>query len=94
MSVAQVLNVSGANVNDTPPEEAVKMADAIKAMDGCEHIYTLGNTSGGPGITVLVWRDKAAMEAAAAQRASDETQLKGMGITITAGEIYDTFTEL
>jgi hypothetical protein len=70
------------------------MADAMKAMDGCEHIYALGNTSGGPGLSILIWRDKDCMEAAAAQMASDEAQLKGMGITVTHGEVYDTFTEL
>ena len=94
MSVAQVLNVSGANVSDTPPEEATKMAVAIKAMDGCEHIYALGNTTGGPGLSILVWRDEAAMKAAAEQMASDEAQLQGMGITVTHAEVYDTFNEL
>jgi hypothetical protein len=70
------------------------MAEGIKAMDGCEHIYALGNSSGGPGLSILIWRDKAAMEAAAAQMASDEAQLGGMGITVTHAEVYDTFTEL
>jgi hypothetical protein len=70
------------------------MADGIKAMDGCEHIYVLGNSGGGPGLTILVWRDKTAMEAAAAQRTSDEAQLAGMGITVTPSQVYDTFAEL
>jgi hypothetical protein len=94
MSIAQVLNVSGANVTDTPPEEATKMAAAIKGMEGCEHIYTMGNSSGGPGLSILVWRDKDCMEAAAAQMASDESQLQGMGINVTHAEVYDTFAEL
>jgi hypothetical protein len=94
MSVAQVLNTSGANPTDTPPPEATKMAEGIKAMEGCEHIYALGNSTGGPGISILIWRDKDCMEAAAAQMASDEAQLGGMGITVTHAEVYDTFTEL
>jgi hypothetical protein len=94
MSVAQVLNVSGQMMTGTPPPEAEKMAAAAKAVDGMEHIYTLGNP-GGPGLTILVWRDKAAMEAAAAQRASDEARLQSeMGITVTPGQFYESFTEL
>jgi hypothetical protein len=70
------------------------MADAMKAMEGCERIYVLGNSTGGPALSILIWRDKDCMEAAAAQMASDEAQLQGMGITITHGEVYDTFAEL
>jgi hypothetical protein len=78
----------------TPPPEAQKMAAAAKATDGLEHIYTLANP-GGPGLTILVWRDKAAMEAGAQQRATDEARLQSeMGITLTAGETYEVFTEL
>jgi hypothetical protein len=70
------------------------MAEGIKAMDGCEHIYALGNSGGGPGLSILIWRDKAAMEAAAAQMASDTSQLGGMGITVTDNAVYDMFAEL
>jgi hypothetical protein len=94
MSVAQVLNTSGATPGTPPPPEAAKMTDAMKAMDGCEHIYALGNTTGGPGLAILIWRDKDCMEAAAAKMASDEAQLGGMGITVTHAEVYDTFAEL
>ena len=94
MSVAQVLNTSGATPGTTPPPEAAKMSEGIKAMVGCEHIYALGNSTGGPGLAILIWRDKDCMEAAAKQMASDEAQLGGMGITVTHGEVYDTFTEL
>jgi hypothetical protein len=94
MSVAQVLNVSGEMMTGTPPPEAQKMAEAAKLTDGLEHIYTLGNP-GGPGLTILVWRDKAAMEAGTEQRASDEARLQSeMGITVVPGEFYGTFTEL
>jgi hypothetical protein len=70
------------------------MAEGIKAMEGCEHIYAMGNTSGGPGLAILIWRDKDCMEAAAAQMASDEAQIAGMGITVTHAEVYDSFNEL
>jgi hypothetical protein len=95
MSIAQVLNTSAAAaVGTTPPPEATKMTDRIKAMDGCEHVYALGNASGGPGLAILIWRDKAAMEAAAAQMAADTSQLQGMGLTVTDNTVYDTFAEL
>jgi hypothetical protein len=70
------------------------MAEGIKAMDGCEHIYALGNSAGGPGLSILIWRDKACMEAAAAQMSADTSRLGGMGITVTGNAVYDLFAEL
>jgi hypothetical protein len=69
--------------------------DAIKAVDGCEHIYTLGNTATGSGLTIVVWRDKAPMEVGAdEQRARRKEAQASTGITITLSEVYDTFAEL
>ena len=94
MSVAQVLNTSGGNPAEPPPPEAQAMAEATKALDGCEHIYVLGNTSGGPGMAIIVWRDEVAMKAAADHIAADNTKLQGMGLSVSPGNTYDTFTEL
>jgi hypothetical protein len=95
MSIALVLNTSvAASVGTTPPPEVTKMTERIKAMDGCEHIYSLGNAAGGPGLAILIWRDKAAMEAAGAQMATDTSALGGMGLTVTDNAVYDTIAEL
>jgi hypothetical protein len=93
MAIAQVSNISG-NLTDPPSEEMAKRAEAIKAIDGCEHIYGLRNSTGGPGLGILIWRDREAMEAAAAQMASNRTEMQELGITITTDGVYDTFTEL
>jgi hypothetical protein len=93
MSIAQVSNISG-NLTDPPSAEMTKRAEAIKAIDGCEHIYGLRNSTGGPGLGILIWRDREAMEAAAAQMASNRTEMQDLGITITTDAVYDTFTEL
>jgi heme-degrading monooxygenase HmoA len=58
--VAQVLKVSGMTLGARPPE-VQKMGDAVKAMDGFEHMYLLGNSEG--GLVIQVWQDKAALEA-------------------------------
>jgi hypothetical protein len=94
MSVAQVLNTAGGNPAEPPPPEALAMTEATKSLDGCEHIYVLGNTAGGPGMAIIVWRDEMAMKAAADHIAADNTKLEGMGLSVTPGATYDTFTEL
>jgi hypothetical protein len=88
MSVAQVLHLSG--TPETAPPEVQDVLAALKAMDGFEHLYTLRNGDG-ESLGIQVWRDKVALEAAIASRAS---RLANMNITVTPGEIYDTFTEL
>jgi hypothetical protein len=47
--------------------------------------------SDGEGLAIQVWRDKAALEAAIASR---ESRLANTTITVTPGEVYDTFAEL
>jgi RNA 3'-terminal phosphate cyclase len=96
MSIAQVSNIS---VTDDfranpPAEEITKRAEAIRAIDGCEHVYALRNSTGGPGLGILIWRDREAMEAAAAQMASNRAEVQALGMTITTDAVYDTFTEL
>jgi quinol monooxygenase YgiN len=96
MSIAQVLNVSGGPQADaTPPEEAAKMTEATKALDGCVHIYMLGNSQTGEGMVVIAWRDEAAMKAAADHIAADNDTLKDLlAVSIKPGPVYDIFTEL
>jgi hypothetical protein len=95
MSVAQVLNVSGlAPTPEGPPTEGRGPIDAVKALDGLEHIYVMGN-SDGQGLTIVVWRDKAAMEAGASeqQKRRQEAQAN-RGTTITTTAVYENFVEL
>ena len=94
MSIAQILNTSGGNPGEAPPPDAQAMADATKALDGCEHIYVLGNSSGGPGMAIIVWRDEVAMKTAADHIAADNTKLEGMGLNVSLGATYDSFIEL
>jgi hypothetical protein len=93
MSVAQVLKVSGMTMGARPPE-VQKMGDAIKAMDGFEHMYLLGNSEGGV-LCIQVWRDRAALEAKSKQMdlEGNDATLASLGITGTE-TVYDTFTEL
>jgi hypothetical protein len=42
-------------------------------------------------MAIQVWRDKAALDAAIATR---ESRLANTTLTVTPGEIYDTFAEL
>jgi hypothetical protein len=93
MPIAQVSTIAG-NLTDPPSEEMAKRAAAIKAIDGCEHVYGLRNSAGGPGLGILIWRDRQAMEAAAAHMASNRAEMKDLGVTITTDAVYDTFTEL
>jgi hypothetical protein len=96
MPIAQVSNIS---VTDDfranpPTEEITKRAEAIRAIDGCEHVYALRNSTGGPGLGILIWRDQAALDAAADQIASNRAEVQALGMTITTTAVYDVFTEL
>ena len=96
MSVAQVLNVSGlTGSGEGPPSGAGEAVKAVKALDGLEHIFILGNPGTGSGMTIVVWRDKAAMEAGhAEQQARRKQAQEETGTTITTTTVYDVFTEL
>jgi hypothetical protein len=95
MSVAQVLNVSGITPTGQGPPADDERIKVVKALDGLEHIYTLGNTGTGAGMTIIVWRDKAAMEAGAAQQQKSRSEVQqDLGVSIRTSAVYDTFTEL
>ena len=96
MSIAQVLHVSGGpEVGTTQPPETVKMTEATKALDGCEHIYSMANTQTGEGMAVIVWRDETALKAAADHIAADNEALQDLlKMSIEPGPVYDSFMEL
>jgi hypothetical protein len=70
--------------------KAGPIAEATKELDGCEGIFVLTQSTGGEGLAIVLWRDTAAMEAAAAKVAADAETLSDMGTTITPGTVYDT----
>jgi hypothetical protein len=96
MSIAQLMNVSGGpQPGAAPPDDAAKMAEATKALDGCEHIYMMANSRTGEGMVVIAWRDETAMKAAADHIANDNITLKDLlGVTITPSAVFDSFIEL
>jgi quinol monooxygenase YgiN len=96
MSIAQVLNLSGGpGAGSAVPEEADEMVEVTKALDGCEHIYSMANSLTGDGMAIIVWRDEAAMKAAGDHIAADNEALKGMlSITLSLGPVYDNFMEM
>jgi hypothetical protein len=96
MSIAQVLHISGGpEYGATPPPETVKMTEATKALDGCEHIYSMASSQTGQGMAVIVWRDETAMKAAADHIAADNEALQDLlRMSIELGPVYDNFMEL
>jgi hypothetical protein len=94
MSVAQVLTISGLTITGEGPTQNEGVA-ATKALDGLEHIFSLGNPGDHEGMTIVVWRDKAAMEAGhAAQQANRSKVQQDLGVTITTSKVYEVFNEL
>ena len=96
MSIAQVLNLSGGpGAGSAVPEEANKIVEITKALDGCEHIYSMANNQTGDGMAIIVWRDQAAMKAAADHIAADNEALKDtVRIPLSLGPVYDNFMEI
>jgi Antibiotic biosynthesis monooxygenase len=65
MSIARVVHSSGFPTGDPPPPPGVDEAlDALRAADGCEGMYAYRDSQSGEGISVTIWRDAAALEAA------------------------------
>src|SRR5262245_46551861 len=93
MSVAVVLNVSGAT--GTPPPDGQKSRDTIKTQERFKHLYSLRNESG-QRLAIGIWRDKACAEAAKERAFSAEAQARRaeLGLTLSFNQIYDSFGEL
>jgi quinol monooxygenase YgiN len=97
MSVVQVFKASGAPVGmGPPPEDVRKRVEAVRAMDGCEHVYSLGKP--GQALLIVVWRDQAALDASQAERDRMQEEARAAqaerGVTISLDEVYETFTEI
>jgi len=93
--LAQVLNVSGTSTvpDETALAKTQPMAEVSRKLDGCEGLYAMTDSASGSGITIILWRDQAAMQAAADHLAADNETIKDLiGVTITAGPVYDTVT--
>lgn len=92
--LAQVLNTKGAAASEADAERYAPMVQYLKE-NGCEHIYTLIDSTTGGGLVVLLWPDKETMNAAAAKMAQDTAQISTeTDIAVTPNAVYDTFTEL
>jgi heme-degrading monooxygenase HmoA len=102
MSVARVVYVSGV------PEEvrgegnwpdAQKIAEFIQAQDGLEHSYLLRNREKGEGLSVTVWRDEAALEAAMKRMDDDDAvqaaraRIESQGAKVTPAELVYEFLQ-
>jgi hypothetical protein len=88
MSIARVIHVSG--VTGNPPPDALKAVEAIRAADGCEHMYALREGQTDQGLGIVIWRDQAALDAAsevieAARRVST--------LTVESMKVYDVVAE-
>jgi quinol monooxygenase YgiN len=70
-----------------------EIAEATRQLDGCEGIYLLMDGSA-EGLGIALWRDRAAMEAAAAKERTDIDQAATNGISVTLNNVYDTVISL
>jgi hypothetical protein len=57
--------------------------EATRALDGCEGIVVLRDSGSGDGFAVALWRDQAAIDAAAAKIRADIEQARTLGSTVT-----------
>jgi hypothetical protein len=93
MSVAQVVYAHVTGWTGDPPPEAQAIIERIKAGDGFEGAYGVRN--GGRSMSIHVYRDRAALEAALKRAMSPEAQAlrARLGIEVVPGEVYENFTQ-
>jgi hypothetical protein len=78
-------------------EEAQQFAqDAAKRqrdVDGCEGIFMMSDPSTGEGLAVTLWRDEAAMKAAAAYQEEEISSAKKLNpsMVVPAPTVYEVF---
>jgi len=79
-------------MSDAGPEQADRAREVLGAtrqLDGCEGVLLVGNTESREAIGIALWRDEAALEAAAAKIAGDTKEAEGMGIVVDPIKFYD-----
>ena len=97
--IAQVFQMPPprAELQEADVEEATRFAqDAAKRqrdVDGCEGIFMMANPSTGEGLAVTLWRDEAAMKAAASFQEEEIASAKAQnpGMDVPAPTVYEVF---
>jgi hypothetical protein len=91
MSIARITHASGFTGN--PPPEALQAVEALRATDGCEHMYQFRNSQNGEGVTVTIWRDEAALDAASEKYEAARKLVTEHGLSIDSMKVYDVVAE-
>jgi hypothetical protein len=91
MTIAQVFTTAGAN--EGPVAEPGWLEEVVKrqvALDGCEGLYIFGDPATGEGVSFTLWRDEAAMKAAAAYQEEEIANAKNAtpAVQVSAPKIY------
>jgi hypothetical protein len=102
MTIAQVFTAqvsATAGANEGPVADPVwlelkgQLEELVKrqvAVDGCEGLYCFGDPATGEGISFTLWRDEAAMKAAAAYQEEEIANAKNAtpAVQVGAPKIY------
>jgi heme-degrading monooxygenase HmoA len=90
MSIARVVHASGFPTGEPPaPPKVNEALDALRAAEGCEGMYAFRNSQSGKGMSVTIWRDAAALEAAQEQIDVLRKLAAGNGISNISAVTYD-----
>ena len=90
MTIAQVFTATWADGSLPTPDALEQLAKRQMAVDGCEGIYMFGDRATGESISFTLWRDDAAMNAAAAYQEEEIENAKNAtpAAQISAPRIY------
>ena len=89
MTIAQVFTAE-ANEGLPTPVALEEVAKRQMAVDGCEGVYIFGDPATGENISFTLWRDEAAMKAAAAYQEEEIANAKNAtpAVQVGAPKIY------
>lgn len=97
MTIGQVITTTG-NDPSRPQEERQKVAQAVldrlRANDGCEGAYIFGDPSTGETISFNLWRDEAALKAAAEHQAQEMAAARAEGIEISEPKVFQLIAKV
>jgi len=97
--IAQVFQMPPpqAELQQAEVEEATRWAQGAakrqRDVDGCEGIFMMANPATGEGLAVTLWRDEAAMKAAAGFQDEEIARAKAQpgGVEVPAPTVYEVF---
>ena len=93
--IAQVFTV-GAPAEITPEDSKYvqDLMEEARSREGCEGIYTLA-ADDGHGLAIVLWRDRAALEAVSEQQQRDNQDLMAHGVPDPGpGTVYEVVAAL